>query len=94
MLILPKTITPRKEHVQRLCEHFKGVLEDKVNDNQHRTEPYWIIYKLKCQKMQSGRPFDQFCYISEFNPPKSNGSLCYKIDNVAGTKHLEWVVHA
>jgi hypothetical protein len=92
-LLAPKySAVGRTEHRKRMEEHFLTVLNDRVKENEHRQDPYYLVYKLKCQKCQAGRPLDELCFVSEILPPKQNGSFCYKVDNKSGSKELLWVI--
>lgn len=95
MLVLPKASAAMDKHVQErqgLKDLFNYELERILNNNKDK-QKYWILGKVKMQKIGNKTLARPFLQVSDTKPPLVRESFVYEVDNTRGVKELLWVFH-
>lgn len=76
-----------------ILEESNRRIEDIVNANAHRTEPYWIVLFAKPSKQfVDGKPaLVQHIKAYDSRPASQVGMICGKVDNSTGS--IDWEVN-
>lgn len=99
MLILPEkykqdvNMARHNEAKKNLVSQYNKTLEKILNENSHRTHPYWILGKTRFPEEFQGKVGRTFLEASTTKPPVIKNAFLYEVDNRTGTKTLLWVTH-
>lgn len=95
MLINSSASAAMDKHIQErrgLTDLFNYELERILNDNKKK-EKYWILGKVKMQKIGNKTLARPFLQVSDTKPPLVRETFVYEVDNKRGVKELLWVFH-
>lgn len=78
------------EKLSSMCAEFQEGLEECIAQNEHRREPYWILFHAswKADNTQLHNVFSP----RDTKPPKMLATMCFKINNRKGTCKTEWIL--
>ena len=80
------------EKVTAVGEEFEKGLAACMQENGHRREPYWILFHA--QWLEDHSKMNLVFAPRATKPPRMLNSICYRVDNVAGSLDNEWTLPA